>query len=172
MAAEPNENTSYVIDFDALEKNGRSAAFIVRSRLCWLCRQAVDEEDDPVGKLEEHLERIRTDCAERPDYLLPGTPLTEAIFRILLAEDNRPMTIREIQDRLSSAWASVIYMKDLSADLLARMLDGQNEYMIRRAELAGSPPARNDPASGSPLRSRARPAYSGSPPCPGCRSPW
>jgi len=136
VAEEPNENTAYVIDFEALDERGRSAAFMVRSRMCWLCRQAADEEDDPVGKLEDHLERIRTDCAERPDYLLPGTPLTEAIFRILLAEGNRPMTIREIQDRLSSAWASVIYMKDLSADLLARMLDNPNEYMIRRAEPA------------------------------------
>ncbi len=125
---------AYAIDFNALEGSGRSAEFIVRSRLCWQCQQLLEEMDEPESSVRDHMKRIADDCSQRADYLLPGTPLTEAVFRLLLAGGNRPMTIREIQDRLTGAWASVIYMKDLSEELLTRLLETQNEYMIRRVE--------------------------------------
>lgn len=132
--AYPSQNgeATYAIDFDAIEQSGRSAAFMVRSRLCWQCSQVAEERDEGFGTLEEHLETLQSDCSQRPDYLLPGTPLTEAVFRIMLSSGNRAMKIREIQDHLSSAWASVIYMKDLSEDLLTRLLDSENVYMIKR----------------------------------------
>ncbi len=48
----------------------------------------------------------------------------------MIATGNKPLTIQEIADQLSTAWASIIYMKDLSEDLLSRLLDTENEYMI------------------------------------------
>ena len=122
----------YAIDFVALEKTGRSTAFMVRGRLCWQCEQLLDELDEPVGDVRDHMKRIADDCSHKADYLLSGTPLTEAVFRLLLAGNNRPMTIREMQDQLSAAWANVIYMKDLSEELLTRLLESENDYMIGR----------------------------------------
>jgi hypothetical protein len=56
------------------------------------------------------------------------------VFRLILAANNKPLSIRDIQDGLTEAWSSVIYMKDLSEDLLTRLLDRPNSYFIKRAE--------------------------------------
>ncbi len=122
----------YAVDFNALERSGRSTAFLARSRFCWQCQQLFDDLDDQGDDLKANMRRIAEDCSQKADYLLPGTPLTEAIFRLLLAANNRPLTLVEIQDRLSAAWANVIYMKDLSEELLTRLLESENEYAIGR----------------------------------------
>ena len=123
---------AYAVDFQALEESGHSATFLVSSRLCWQCQQIFDERQGEEIDMKEYMARIADDCSHQADYLLPGTPLTEAVFRLLLAAKNRPMTIQEIQDQLSAAWANVIYMKDLSEELLTRLLETDNEYMIHR----------------------------------------
>ena len=43
------------------------------------------------------------------------------------------MTLVEIQSGLTAAWASVIYLKNLSDEVLRRMLDQDNDYFIKRA---------------------------------------
>ncbi len=68
-----------------------------------------------------------------PDFLLPGTPITEAVFKLLLANTNKAMTLDEIQSGLTTAWASVIYLKNLSDEILHRMLNQENDYFIKRA---------------------------------------
>lgn len=132
-AADAEEPPVYAVDFKALEESGQSATFLVSRRLCWQSQQIFDERKGEEIDVKEYMERIADDCSHQADYLLPGTPLTEAVFRLLLAGKNRPMTIQEIQDQLSAAWANVIYMKDLSEELLARLLESDNEYMIGRA---------------------------------------
>ena len=42
------------------------------------------------------------------------------------------MTLPDVQTGLTAAWASVIYLKNLSDDVLRRMLDETNEYQIVR----------------------------------------
>ncbi|NQW16488.1 MAG: hypothetical protein HQ478_03285 [Chloroflexi bacterium] len=120
----------YQIDFKALEASGRSAAFVVLGRCCWQCQSVIEEQPELAGDLKYLMKQITTDCSQRADYLLPGTPLTEAVFRLMVATGNKPLTIQEIADQLSTAWASIIYMKDLSEDLLTRLLDTDNDYMI------------------------------------------
>ena len=128
---DPGPPRKYQVDFKALEASGRSAAFVVQVRCCWQCQSVIDEQPELAGDLKYLMKQIATDCSQREDYLLPGTPLTEAVFRLMVATGNNPLTIQEIADQLSTAWASVIYMKDLSEDLLSRLLDTENEYMIR-----------------------------------------
>jgi hypothetical protein len=119
----------FAVDFDAMEAAGKSAAFFVRSRVCADGQKKVDSG----GKqLKDYLKVISTDCAGKADFIGPSTPLSEAVFRLILAANNRPLSIRDIQDGLTEAWASVIYMKDLSEELLTRLLDGPNSYFIRR----------------------------------------
>ena len=124
----------YAIDFKAMEAEGRSAPFLVAQRLCWQCQQVVDEQPELASDLKYLMAQIKSDCSQRADYLLPGTPLTEAIFRLLIATGNKPLTVTQISEQLSAAWASVIYMKDLSEELLLRLLDTENDYMIRAVE--------------------------------------
>jgi hypothetical protein len=48
----------------------------------------------------------------------------------MLASNNRAMTVPEIQGGLTQAWASVIYLKNLNDEVIRRLVDGPNEYMI------------------------------------------
>lgn len=127
----PAIDRKYAIDFKAIEAEGRSAAFIVASRCCWQCQQVIDEQPELSSDLKYLMTQIKSDCSQRADYLLPGTPLTEAIFRLLLATGNKPLSVTQISEQLSAAWASVIYMKDLSEELLASLLDAENDYKIK-----------------------------------------
>jgi|AP95_1055475.scaffolds.fasta_scaffold92725_2 hypothetical protein len=127
---DPGPPRKYQVDFKAIEASGHSAAFMVQGRCCWQCQSVIDEQPELAGDIKYLMKQIAIDCSQRADYLLPGTPLTEAVFRLMIATGNKPMTIQEIADQLSTAWASIIYMKDLSEDLLSRLLDTDNEYMI------------------------------------------
>ena len=127
---DPGPPRKYQVDFKAIEASGRSAAFMVHGRCCLQCQRVIEEQPELAGDIKYLMKQIATDCSQRADYLLPGTPLTEAVFRLMIATSNKPMTIQEIADQLSTAWASIIYMKDLSEDLLSRLLDTDNEYMI------------------------------------------
>lgn len=124
-----SDGPRYAVDFDAMEASGKSAAYFVRSRIC---ADGSTRAGISAGQVKDLLKIIAADCSGKPDYIGAATPLSEAIFRIILAAGNRPLSIRDIQDGLTAAWAAVIYMKDLSPELLTRLLDGPNSYFIKR----------------------------------------
>lgn len=126
----PGDVKRFAIDFDAMEASGKSAAFFVRSRMCADAQRKVEGAN--AGQVKDYLKVISAECVGKPDYIGPSTPLSEAVFRLILAANNRPLSIRDIQDGLTEAWASVIYMKDLSEELLTRLLEGPNSYYIRK----------------------------------------
>ena len=136
--AEPEvQEPCYFIDVEALEAVGRSFALMVRSRRCSYCMECENrpqEEGLVLREASEYMDQIADFCCHKPDYLLPGTPLTEAVFRLLLATRNRPMTLGEIEAGLAAAWTSAIYLKNLSDQVLERLLERPNEYHIRRVE--------------------------------------
>lgn len=135
---ESNE-PKYAIDFKSLEASKRSASFMIASRLCGRCPAcARQSKDGPAFNRtpQDLMKQVATSCAQEPAYLLPGTPVTEAVFRLMLASSNRPMTVPEIQGGLTQAWASVIYLKNLNDEVIRRMVERPNEYFIHRVEKA------------------------------------
>ena len=127
----------YQIDAKAFDATGRSFAYAVYSRLSTGGKAVVDDGETPAGfgTAAEYMKVMGNVCANEPEFLLPGTPITEAVFRLLLANLNKAMTLAEIQSGLTDAWASVIYLKNLSDEVLRRMLEQENEYFIRRAPI-------------------------------------
>jgi hypothetical protein len=132
---EPIEDQKYQIDVKAYEASGRSFAFAVYSRLSPSGKSVIDDGKAPggFGSATEYMKVMANICAKEPDFLLPGTPITEAVFKLLLANTNKAMTLDEIQSGLTMAWASVIYLKNLSDEILHRMLNEANDYYITRA---------------------------------------
>ena len=130
------EDATYSVDVKAFEASGKSFVYAVYTRMSDRGMAQVGgtttELPKPFGTANEYMKVISSVCAREPDYLLPGTPISEAVFRLLLANNNRPMSLLDIQSGLASAWASVIYLKNLSDDVVQRMLDQPNEYFIRR----------------------------------------
>jgi len=40
-------------------------------------------------------------CSQQPGFLHEGLPLVDAVFRVLIANGNRPMSVTEITERLN-----------------------------------------------------------------------
>ena len=63
-------------------------------------------------------------------FVLPGTSLIEAVFRILILNGNKAMSIPEMEENLKIAWATVIYLKSYTQETILEMLLSENEYFI------------------------------------------
>lgn len=133
---EVDVDAKYSIDIKGFEASGRSFPYAVYTRMSerGMAQLGGTTTEFPkeFGTPSEMMKIVGSICSKEPDYLLPGTPISEAVFRLLIANNNRPMSLMDIQSGLASAWASVIYLKNLSDEVVQRMLDTPNEYSIRR----------------------------------------
>ena len=103
----PTRDTKFHIDFDWWVERGRSLRVLLQDVLCDACRAAyadsparevdwVDPETGEVKRVGALMDVIRTHCGGEPGYLTPQTPLAAAVFRILLANNNTPLTAVEM----------------------------------------------------------------------------
>ena len=89
----------YFIDVGQAEARHRSLSLMIAGRRCYTCQQG-NVQTPASSDLQPFIDRIVEHCALTSDYLLPDTPLKEAIFRVLLAGGNKPMTAAEIREIL------------------------------------------------------------------------
>jgi hypothetical protein len=126
----PDINTKFHIDFDWWAEGNRNFRVILHSHLCPECRalypdyrQAkdidwIDQETAEVRKVDGLWQCLRTHCSHRPDYISSTTPLTSAIFRVFLANENSPLSSKELYE--------IIGRKDPAT--LLRLLTGSEAY--------------------------------------------
>ena len=126
------DSPRYHINQKAYETSGRSLAFTIYSRLSKAGKKAASDAGYANGfaAAAEFMKIMSSVCSEQSDFLLPGTPITEAVFKLLASNSNKPMTIDEIYSGLTEAWTSVIYLKNLSDEILSLILNNDNEYLI------------------------------------------
>ena len=158
----------YVIDPEAATASNRSLPLLVASRRCYLDQQADDEVSTDDADLRIFIKRIADHCSKEQDYLLPDTPLKESIFRVMLAEGNRPINAEDISGMLTSIWAMTPFPRNTSPEVIQQLLDNCANYCITRIPEPESDPqpvaeptepspssamadamAESDPASGS-----------------------
>ncbi len=120
----------YVIDFEGGSGRRRFVAAMIAARRGYALRQALPDRTVIDTDPEELTEQIAQQVADTPDYLLPDTPLMEAIFRVILAGGNQPKTAEEISQVLSTRWAMSAYPRDLSPRVIGRLLDHCRSYCI------------------------------------------
>ena len=125
--AENGKARRYYIDLDGQTNPGRSVAALIATRRCRSCIDA--EGDDLTGDAADAIVRIAEQCSTTPDYLLPDTPLREAVFRVILADGNEPKSADEIGDTLAMQWSSNP-SRDISPKVIARLLDHGFSYCI------------------------------------------
>jgi hypothetical protein len=123
---------SYFVDPELAAATGRSLSLLTAGRRCYECQQADEDDGLESSDHEPFVERIGEHCSQTPDYLLPDTPLKEAIFRVLLAADSEPKTPQDISKVLSEKWALTAYPRDVSDTVLQRLLDSSESYCIAR----------------------------------------
>ncbi len=120
----------YFIDAEMAEKRRRSLPVMIASRQCYMCQQAVDEEELASAETRDLIERIVGHCASANDYLLDDTPLKEAIFRVLLSRGNEPMGADEISSDISERLANATNQRNTRPEVIERLLQHSESYCI------------------------------------------
>ena len=120
-------NRRYYVDIDGEQISGGSAAALVATRRCRSCAEA--DGEDLAGDPAEAVATIADHCSTAEDYLLPDTPLREAVFRLILEGGNEPKSAKEISAALASRWSSNP-ARDVSPRILGRLLEHGQSYRV------------------------------------------
>ena len=117
----------YCVDIDA--EKGSSVSLLISDRRNYQTQQHDTLEEaanaDP-GLLIDQIAGQSGDA----DYLLPDTPLKEAVFRVILASRNEPMSADEISVELRRKWTMSAYPRNLSPSVVERLLQNMGSYSI------------------------------------------
>lgn len=135
----PTLETRLHIDYDWWSRNDREWQVYLASHLCQEHRavlevQPAEEQIDwvqadtgEVRQVDSIQHALITHCSQQPGYISPQTSLVDAVFRVFLANDNTPMTIRDLAERTGRP-----------AETILRTLGGTHVYKGLRPVLAGS----------------------------------
>lgn len=105
-------DTKFHIDFSWWKKQNKEIRVFLRDLLCPECAKTVgasadvkmvdmvDPETAEVTRVEALWEAIRACCSLQPGYITVDTPLIESIFRVFLANGNKPLSVLELHERL------------------------------------------------------------------------
>ncbi|HHH40731.1 MAG TPA: hypothetical protein ENK56_01850 [Chloroflexi bacterium] len=111
-AFKPTLDTPFHIDYGWWERSGLNLRVYLQSHLCPEHRKLfadlqeveeidwVDEETAEVTRVDGLRHVLRTHCSKQPGYITPHTTLVDAIFRVFLANDNKPLTPVELGQRI------------------------------------------------------------------------
>ena len=117
----------YFIDPDGAEASRRSLPVLIANRLCYMCRQGYEDDQIVVADPQDFIDLIVGHCSNEQDFLLPDTPMKEAIFRVLLGNSNEPMDAEQISADLTSRWPMT---RITSSEVIQRLLDNSDYYCI------------------------------------------
>lgn len=124
----PTLDTKFHIDFAWWQ--GRNLRAHLESHVCAACKDAVRDsnpeetfdwinpETGQVFQVDMLWHIIRSHCSHQPDFVDERTPLTTAIFRTFLANDNTPLSPVEMQERLQRR----------TPELILRTIGGHRVY--------------------------------------------
>ncbi len=108
----PTLNTKFHIDFDWWEQHHRQLRVYLHQNLCPACRELypshrgsrvvdwIDPDTAEVYPVDGLWQALRTHCSLEESYITPATPLTNAVFRVFLANGNVPLTPVELGEQI------------------------------------------------------------------------
>jgi hypothetical protein len=122
-ATEPQDEETPASSFDIetawFEARDLSFDDVVQSRMCSVCRGKLGTEveertpifDKETGRMRletvkstygtDPLKVIHDHCGKARNYITRDMPTLEAVFRVLLANNNQPLTVDQIRDQLA-----------------------------------------------------------------------
>ncbi len=134
MAEKTAENTSveatskYHIDEAWFKKHGRSLEAMIEIRAA-----DMDGADKSAKKRKKGAVTM-ADLSKLEGFVTAELPLLEAVFRLLLIHENKPMNGEEISQELQERGIGIRDARVVKPSLLARILDGDFHYGIKRVE--------------------------------------
>lgn len=149
------EKTKYYIDTSWYDQNDHSFRVIAQARLCQSCKKKLGTEtqervptiDRRTGRVvfelrsvpfaDNPMSVIRSDCSKQRDFITTETPVTEAIFRIFLANSNQPMEVQRLREELSNYISLSERPHNYAPELLERIIRADTYYGLRPFNLTG-----------------------------------
>jgi hypothetical protein len=121
----------WCIGLDWFQSNRRSFVTLAQECLCPACRERlkVDEREAPQDKV---LGAIKDCCSKTEGFITGELPIMESIFRLFLANGNKPMDLNEIRDQLSERRGGDATRT--SVEVLSRILGSDRYYGLRQVE--------------------------------------
>jgi len=117
----PTLDTLYHIDYEWWERSGKDLAQALIAQLPQSLRDnlsvhpgeiTLDYVDPVTAEVTPENEltlAVRT-AAQDPSFVTPQTSITDAIFRIFVANDNQPQSVNELAERLSRPPQTILKM--------------------------------------------------------------
>ena len=129
---EPEENgPRYFVDIKALEENGRSFSSLLSDCACEEHAKSFKQEAAPARKgqaKQTPMAIIESCCSTKHGYLSSTTPTLEAIFKVLVAHQDVPMTAEDISAELITYGVGSSGQRDISPRVLTRLMDNDDFY--------------------------------------------
>ena len=117
----------YVIDPSRLQELDRSLLAMLLSRRCPSCKPKLEARVKPPTEAE-HIKQIAKCCSKKEGFIRPDLPMQEIIFRSILSEGNKPVTVEHLHDLVTDRWYTPANPRSLSVDALKRVLDNDIYY--------------------------------------------
>ena len=127
----PTVDTKFHIDYEWWQTSGRNFRLYLLEQLCDECKQrfathreteTVDWVNPDTGEVIEAdalLQCLKGMCAQQSDFIDPRVPLTPAVFRIFLINDNTPLSSKELHSTIT--WKQ--------PDMILSTLGGRTTYL-------------------------------------------
>ena len=118
----------WAIDLNWLKTKKRSFSVLAGDKLCTKCRKKLKADTDEV-KPADLLKAIQSCCSKNIDFITPGLPFQESIFRVFLANGNKPMTLEELGQQLVQRRGADA--SRTTAAFLSRLMQNDDYYGIK-----------------------------------------
>lgn len=116
----PTETTRFHVDYSWFDKNGQDVNVLIYK--CLTPEQQERLATTPLGELLDYVDAdtgevrsvtrmvqvIRTERADDPTFIEPRMPISEAIFRVFLLNDNHPLTPVELAAKIDRKPAEIL----------------------------------------------------------------
>lgn len=126
----PTLETKFHVDFSWWRKQGQNLGAYLQSHLCPQAKHTqesippnqtfdwISPETGEVFQLDLIWHIIHTECGQQADFIEDHTPLTVAIFRLFIANNNTPLTPLEMHQHLPKK----------KPDLILKTIGGHQVY--------------------------------------------
>jgi len=106
-------NTKLHIDMEWWKRQNKDFRLYLYNELCPECKEKyqdftkaeaidwIDPETAEVKQVDGLWHTLLSCCSLKPDYLSPDVPVTNAVFRVFLANGNTPLSAAELAERLN-----------------------------------------------------------------------
>jgi len=121
--------TRWCIDFNWYQQNNRSPFALIKYCLCPKCQERFGT-GSPEVSIADVLANIKGCCSQKDDFITGRLPIMESVFRLILANGNKPLDLEEMGSQLRERLGGDTYRT--SPELLSRLLGNDQHYGLRQ----------------------------------------